>query len=210
MMIKNLAAKRHYGLMIWYFLLLFTFVGGVIMNFSRSFIDDSETVADFLLYGILVIPMIILLYRELTPYMKYSWDNKWKFIATVIVSYLVMISLESGSNVILALLNITGPSPNEVGVQELFNTLPAFAFISTAFFAPIAEELVFRYLLIGSLKKYVPIWLCGVISTVAFAAIHVTTGNLLHILPYLAAGAVFTISYLKTKNIMVPIGIHIL
>ncbi|MGL6057277.1 MAG: lysostaphin resistance A-like protein [Culicoidibacterales bacterium] len=142
--------------------------------------------------------------------MKYSWDNKWKFIATVIVSYLVMISLESGSNVILALLNITGPSPNEVGVQELFNTLPAFAFISTAFFAPIAEELVFRYLLIGSLKKYVPIWLCGVISTVAFAAIHVTTGNLLHILPYLAAGAVFTISYLKTKNIMVPIGIHIL
>ncbi len=46
------------------------------------------------------------------------------------------------------------------------------AFITLVIIAPVAEEIIFRGYLFGRLKKYAPVWLAIVITSVVFGALH--------------------------------------
>jgi membrane protease YdiL (CAAX protease family) len=53
-----------------------------------------------------------------------------------------------------------------------YNYEYAFAFLTLVVIAPIAEETIFRGYLFGRLKKYVPLWLAIVITSMLFGAVH--------------------------------------
>lgn len=88
-----------------------------------------------------------------------------------------------------------------VGLLEkniIFLLLPAIL-------GPIIEELVFRKVIFGALRKRMNLHLATVIGALIFALAHF---DFAHTLIYFVMGLVFTFLYVKTKRIIVPILAH--
>lgn len=61
----------------------------------------------------------------------------------------------------------------DTGFSELFSRYEyILAFITLVVIAPVAEEVLFRGYLFGKLKKYVPVWLAVIVTSLLFGAIH--------------------------------------
>lgn len=78
--------------------------------------------------------------------------------------------------------------------------------ISSGIIGPIAEEILFRYILLNNLKKYYPSSYSVIISTIVFSLIHL---NILKIIYAMIIGFILNILYHKTNNLKVPIIVHI-
>jgi len=79
--------------------------------------------------------------------------------------------------------------------------------LSTCILVPIAEELVFRGIIQGELRRALPAWAAITIQAVIFALIH---GNILQISYVIIPAFVLGIVYEWTKSIYVPIALHML
>jgi membrane protease YdiL (CAAX protease family) len=78
---------------------------------------------------------------------------------------------------------------------------------------PITEECVYRAFLIGKAKTKLPLWVCVILSSLLFAAMHLhgfTLLNFLSVLPTFASGLIYAVAYAATGNITVPLLMHIL
>ena len=71
--------------------------------------------------------------------------------------------------------------------------------------APLAEELLFRGYLYGTLKRFTSPLFAAVVSAALFASAH---ANLPALLPLWGLAIILVISYEATKCLWVPIGIH--
>lgn len=71
---------------------------------------------------------------------------------------------------------------------------------------PIAEEFIFRGLLLNRLIKKTNMWAGILISSLAFAASHMKAEQLLATFLF---GVMASLIYLKTKNLFIPILVHI-
>ena len=61
----------------------------------------------------------------------------------------------------------------ETGFDNLSRNYEYYlAFIALVVLAPVAEELIFRGYLYGKLKKYVPIWVAMIMTSIVFGAVH--------------------------------------
>jgi len=61
----------------------------------------------------------------------------------------------------------------DTGFSQLFNKYEyVLAFVTLVIIAPIAEEILFRGYLFGRLKKYVPLWVAIVATSLLFGVIH--------------------------------------
>ena len=101
-----------------------------------------------------------------------------------------------------------------VNQTDIINQLKQYAVyttISTVITAPILEELVFRM----SFKKiFKNNFLFIITSTLIFSLLHVATSvdnlvNLLFLIPYGISAIVLGYAYIKSKNIFIPISIHL-
>ena len=81
--------------------------------------------------------------------------------------------------------------------------------VSTCICAPFVEEIVFRKNIFSFFKND---WIALGVSTLCFGLIHVLSSmDFIHILPYLFAGALFSLFYIFSKrNIWVSIIAHTL
>lgn len=85
-------------------------------------------------------------------------------------------------------------------------TWPRIRFLVIAgIIGPVAEELFFRSVVFGFLRKW-GFWPAMIISTAAFVWAHHTRAGIP--LPQLAGGIVFACAYEREKNIIVPMVIH--
>lgn len=91
------------------------------------------------------------------------------------------------------------------GVVVVNYTSTLINFIATSFIVPIAEELMFRGVLLNRLRKKVNIVSAVVISSVLFGMTHLS----LALLGSIIFGVCMCAVYLRTKNIVVPIVMHI-
>lgn len=78
--------------------------------------------------------------------------------------------------------------------------------LSSGIIGPIFEEVLFRYTLINKLSKFNNNTLCIIISSFIFAIFH---NNIVTILYAFIIGLFNSYYYIKKKNILVPIIIHI-
>ena len=99
------------------------------------------------------------------------------------------------------LVNFSIPS------MSIMSSLPVIGvFISTVILSPIAEELIFRGVLINRLKLITPTLFAVLISSLLFGALH-SFGSIFSAFVFAVCMAIL---YLKTENICVPILAHFL
>ncbi len=79
---------------------------------------------------------------------------------------------------------------------------------------PIVEEMFFRQLLIGLIKRFAPTWVAVVVSSVLFGALHMHSfalSEVLSVIPHAFFGLSCGLLYVKTdRNLLYPASIHCL
>lgn len=103
-------------------------------------------------------------------------------------------------------------SGNEEALRQNIKMAPAYMFFTCSIMAPFFEELVFRRSLYQFIKNR---WILVITSGMLFGLLHIIgnyTGplDLLYIIPYGAMGSCFAYLLSKTKNITLPIMIHMI
>lgn len=94
----------------------------------------------------------------------------------------------------------------DIGFSNLMHRFEyILAFIALVIFAPIAEEIIFRGFLFGKLKKYAPIWLAIVITSILFGLVH---GQWAVAIDTFSLSVVLCGLRLLTGNIWAPILLH--
>ncbi|MHB1452785.1 MAG: CPBP family intramembrane glutamic endopeptidase [Saccharofermentanales bacterium] len=83
----------------------------------------------------------------------------------------------------------------------------AMIIISTCILIPIAEELVFRGIIQGELRRVFPGWATIIIQAVIFALVH---GNIVQISYVIFPALILGLVYEWTKSIYVPIALHMI
>lgn len=78
-------------------------------------------------------------------------------------------------------------------------------FFTAAIAAPFFEEFLFRGFLLPSLTRYLPVWGAIFLSSLIFAAAHL---SLSEILPLTALGMVLGIVYTRSRNLLAPMLLH--
>ncbi|MDY6037634.1 MAG: CPBP family intramembrane glutamic endopeptidase [Eubacterium sp.] len=82
-----------------------------------------------------------------------------------------------------------------------------WVFLSVAVLGPIVEELLFRGVVFNHLEKAFGKWLTVIVSSLAFGIWH---GELVQIVYTCIVGLGIAIVYIKTRNLVYPICLHIL
>lgn len=164
----------------------------------------------YTLLGILSFIVFKDLYKEGLEEWKKSVT---KTMIIILVMYILKIILTIIASIPLGIFFPEYESVNSNNVAEIIKILPApIVLIAVGVFGPIVEEMVFRGILVGKLKKYIPSTVCVIVSSMLFMFIHVhvfTFQELLYYLPHFVAGLLYSILYLKTKNITLSMILHI-
>ncbi len=119
--------------------------------------------------------------------------------------FMVLLSQILAANIEIK-IGIEPGSQNTADFMSLATDVP-FVIFSIVLFAPILEELIFRRLIFGTLLPKTNFFVAALVSSLAFAVIHL---EFVHILIYAASGFVFAFLYYKTKRILTSIIAHIL
>lgn len=102
---------------------------------------------------------------------------------------------------------------NDANVSVLTDQVPALVFVITvALLGPLTEEFVFREALVQRARRWVPVWTCVLISSLAFGALHIhTLAELPLVLLYASIALVYALALLISRgNLLVPIIAHVI
>lgn len=131
--------------------------------------------------------------------------NNFKHYVTIVMTAIVML-------IYLAILNLV--LPHGIGVDESSIVIKPtkseiiLYVVVLTIFAPIWEELLFRGMFFTKLSQRFSALTSAVISAFIFTFGHpLTVGSILYIF---GMGICLAYTYKKTKNLLVPIGIHLL
>ena len=159
--------------------------------------------------------MITIIYlvfeKEITKAWKDLKKNHMKYFSGNFKYYLLGLLLMFGAN---ALINVFGGgmSGNEESIRNQFSVAPIFTYVSAVFLAPILEECVFRLSFRSIFKNN---FLFIVSSGLVFGGLHLLAGVDIHLLAlylisYCSFGVVFAYMLVKTNNIFVSTGFHLM
>ena len=106
------------------------------------------------------------------------------------------------------------------GVQGGFSVSVDWDVVIIVLFIGITEEMAFRGWLLNATARDMPQWLAVLINAIMFLAIHfprltqegifVKTFTSFSFIGLMALSAIFSVSFLKSKNLLVPITMHML
>lgn len=104
--------------------------------------------------------------QRLPQWMDFVWAPLGMFVYLVLTTIVTAIATQ-------ALTFVDYSQTQETGFAEIA-TRPEYilAFLSLVIVAPLAEEVLFRGYLFGKLRKYAPLWLSILITSVLFAVVH--------------------------------------
>lgn len=161
---------------------------------------------------IYIVILILMFKKEIIKGLK---DLKENFLNRAILSlncWVVGCVIMTVSSIIIGLILDQNVSQNESLVRENIKIAPLYMLFTCSIIAPIFEEMVFRRSLYGFVKVK---WLFIVLSGVLFGLLHVLGSynsilDFLYVIPYGAMGSCFAYLLTKTKNITLPIIVHML
>ena len=115
------------------------------------------------------------------------------------------------TNIIIINITNINSSTNQEYITKLLGKYPIYTIVATILIAPLTEELIFR-LNIRKIFKNNIVFI--ITSGLVFGALHMTVATsikeLLFIIPYSIPGFIFAYTLTKSKNIFVPISLHML
>lgn len=165
------------------------------------------------IYEIAMIGIIILILKnEIKNAFKDIKENHMKYFSKYIKYWFLALIIMFASNLVITFISKGGIAGNEETIRTMFSQAPIYIFISSVFFAPILEELVFRQGIRNIFSNNI---VFIVISGLVFGGLHVV-GNvnawydILYLIPYCTPGFIFAYILTKTDNIFVTMGLHFL
>ncbi len=221
----------------WYFIctIILSSIIYILFLDSNFLVDDSNSeqlstfglsLLNFLLYIILLIPMLLFLKTNINRDLLLTKSLKFRIIGYTVSGYLYVLFGTFISQIIVSifegLFSISyDVSVNQIAVESMLsNNNPVIGqfllILSVVIIGPIVEELVFRKAIFGLIKSNM---FAVILSSIFFALIHVSSeimNNSLSVIfisgiPYFVLGCVFGFIYLRfNKNIFIPIFVHML
>lgn len=147
--------------------------------------------------------------------LKGEWEkfkqNKKQFIPLAFKYWILGFIYMYISNIIINTLILKNIAPNEAANRELLNTYKYYSILSTAIFAPILEEIIFRLNFKGLFKsKDAFIMFTGIL----FGIMHILASSslieIIYIIPYSCLGIAFSKIYAETDSITCSMMMHII
>lgn len=180
--------------------LLFGIYLGFTQEIGSKVSDKTLSIINILSYFAIFLTLTIIYYNKLIQDIKRI--NK-KDITYIVISAVVLIVLNFIISNLFVSLNVE--MENQDTVVNLLNNYKLLTIISIVLFAPVTEEIVYRYSL-STLFKNKALFI--IISSVIFGAMH---GLGIVTILYVLMGIILAFCYLKMdKNIISSIIIHIL
>lgn len=165
-----------------------------------------------LIYELLYILILIFLYRktlskDFKDYIKDFKKNFKKYMDYWAIAFILMVV----SNLIITLLFPNSNATNQELINDMYTRAPIYIIISSVIYAPFIEEVIFRLSLRNIFKSDK---LFIIISGLVFGALHVVgsftkASDLIYIITYSIPGFVFAYTLVKSKNIFVPMCLHL-
>lgn len=183
-----------------------------ILGINYYSLDLNFKVMYTLLYELTYILIIVLLYAST---FRENFKDYIKNFKTYMLNYMeywaLAFTLMIVSNYIIRLLFPSSVATNQENLNMLFEKAPIYIIISSIIYAPIIEESIFRLSLRNIFKSdKLFIFMSGFV----FGALHVVSSfnswqDLIYIISYSIPGFVFSYTLVKSKNIFIPISLHL-
>lgn len=174
----------------------------------------SETRANFILYAVGVVYMLVFVMDFLRRDFYTLCDRPARTGLQVLLSYGIMLVCNTLVGLILVALGFE-ENPNNAAVGELTKAASGTMTAMAVFLAPIVEEIIFRGGIFGLLRRHSRLW-AYVGSILIFSLYHVWSyalydwKNIIFIIQYIPASWLLCTCYEKTESIWTPILLHML
>lgn len=214
--------KRIINLAIYFFgfSLIFQFlvIGLMLTQYSlEEILTQQISMVNFFVYGLSFIVLVVVNrkvlvdeYKKLKGKAKELFSNNLKYYIAILISNMVLGNL-------IPLISGASSASNQEAIELSLGISWLPMAISTVVFAPMVEELIFRYSLMNvdtNNKTTERVW--WLVSSAIFGFMHIqasiSTGNLNEMwffFQYFAMGLIIGHSYIKSKNIWAPILLHV-
>jgi membrane protease YdiL (CAAX protease family) len=124
--------------------------------------------------------------------------SAWTYMAASVGVYLVFVT---------AYVALVG-EPDQEDIAEAFGSVP-FQILLVAIAAPISEEVFFRGMMFGGMRRRMPMLAAALFSALVFGLLHAFAG-LSAVPPLIAFGFILAVLYEKTGSIVPGILLHML
>ena len=160
-------------------------------------VRDGFTV-NIVSYAILVVLVLAVAWRPLVTSLRVFRTGTWWKLLLLPATWLACIVVNV---IVLSLIGEAQTSANQAALEEMTTQAPPVLMIlMTVVAAPLVEEYLFRHLLIGKLSRWINVWVCAVVSVLAFTLLHfLGTGGdfrFVETVPYLTLAVAITVSYI--------------
>src|SRR5699024_3242636 len=202
------------------------YVGPVVMSVLLDISITIEMLEQFLfsgtVYGTLAslpITLLIVYWRKIPLFNRRQLTKEqsfiirgltksdWKFLLKYIPTSFILYTL--GQVILSQFLGASEPV-NQLAVESLFDYIPLWQmFIMIVIVAPIAEELLFRGILLFPGDHLKTTWLRVLISAVLFGLVHNPT-DLLSLYTYVGMGFIFSYASKRTETVEAAMVFHFL
>lgn len=166
-----------------------------------------------ILCELMIIVIILIMFEN---EMKRAWadlkKNHLKYFSKYLKYYIIALVVMFAGNFAIFMINGGDIAGNEQSVRDMFAVTPIYIFISAVLLAPVLEELTFR---LGLRSIFGNNWLFIIMSGLIFGGVHLISSyqapiDLLYIIPYGSFGVAFAYMLVKTNNIFVSMGFHLM
>lgn len=101
---------------------------------------------------------------------------------------------------------------NDANIAGFLSDFPIFVtLLIIGIMGPLVEELVFRKLLFGFFRKYLPVFVAILLQALLFGLLHINSFTLLeviNVIPHFLTGILYGFVYYKTDNLLYPLTVH--
>lgn len=192
------------------FIVMLYFIIPYFVNYFLNLINISDTLNVFIqfVFNFIILYFVIkLLKDDLKKEYKVFKKNKLKLLGKGFIIFVIGLVCYFS---LLYILYKLFPNLNDYNYNAIINNyknVPILLFISTIFYYPIIEELIFKTLFKDLIKnKYIFVITTGLLYGVVQLLFVVNGGmSLLFLIPYSIFSMSFSYSYYETKSVYVPI-----
>ena len=157
---------------------------------------------------------VVLFWNELKEGISLWKEHTGKTLCFFVVAYVLDILLSNLAFFPIMLLNPEYQSLNEHSVAELQGKFPALLLIiALGIMGPVTEEVIFRIAPISLMEKKGKRIMIVLVTAILFMLMHVqafTVEEILYNIPQFVAGLIYGIVMVLTRNVTIPILLHIM
>ena len=164
------------------------------------------------IYVSILLIMVIPFRKQLMHDFKYFKQYFREYMSLVLKTWLQSLLFMMVIGLILSIATNVSQSNNQQSLQDMFSVYPIFVALLSMFYAPFAEEIMFR----GVFKKFIKSkYLFILVSGILFGLLHViddsnSLAEFSYILVYSSLGIFLASLYYKTNNLWTNITFHFL